>query len=329
MQLKLEWPRVWLRNWLGDWRGGLEFLTREETLRRLAAGVNIVLVLLLAAQLAELTWRWVPLPPAASPAPGVAPFAPGGASTSVRAGSRASGAAQAAEGDVARLHLFGTKSAAPPRASRPAPAAMPETRLQLTLRGVFASDDPALAGAIVAERSGKEAFYNVGDTLPGGAVLKEVYPNRIVLQRRGRLETLHMPKEPVSGPLSRETRSPAARDSGPRARPAAGAGPRPSLREYRDMVLQDPQQFADKVRLRPRMQGGRMQGYEVRPGRDAQFLSQFGLEPGDVVTAVNGIPLDSPARGLSVLRDLARAPQVQLEVVRNGVPQIIELDLTQ
>ena len=166
----------------------------------------------------------------------------------------------------------------------------------------------------------------MGDTLPGGAVLTEVYPDRIVLQRRGRLETLRMPKEPVSGPPSREARTPAARGSGSRARPAAG--PRPSLREYRDMVLQDPQQFADKVRLRPRMQGGRMQGYEVRPGRDAQFLSQFGLEPGDVVTAVNGIPLDSPARGLSVLRDLARAQQVQLEVVRNGVPQTIELDLT-
>ena len=322
MQLKLDW----LGNWLGDWRGGLEFLTREETLRRLAAGVNIVLVLLLAAQLAELTWRWVPPPPAAPPAPGVVPFAPGGTSASAQAGARAGGAAQGAEGDVARLHLFGTKPAAPPRTSRPAPAAMPETRLQLILRGVFASDDPALAGAIVAERSGKEAFYNVGDTLPGGAVLKEVYPDRIVLQRSGRLETLRMPKEPVSGAPSSGARSPAARDSGPRARHAAG--PRPSLREYRDMVLQDPQQFADKVRLRPRMQGGRMQGYEVRPGRDAQFLSQFGLEPGDVVTAVNGIPLDSPARGLSVLRDLARAQQVQLEVVRNGVPQTIELDLT-
>ena len=291
-----------------DWNKALEALLREPVLRRLAQVVNVLLVLLLAAVLAELTWKLVPAPPPQAP-----PLrAPGGATQVAAAPSPA-----APGGGIASLHLFGDRAAPPAPTVRP--VEVPETRLQLVLRGVFASADPAAAGAIIAERNGKESFYGIGDQLPGGAVLKEVHADHIVLLRGGRLETLRMPREGVAAPSARQGRSAARGTDGSQA----------SLRELRDMVLENPQQLADKVRLQPYREGGRMVGYQVRPGRDARFLARFGLEPGDVVTAVNGIRLDSPTRGLSILRSLAKRDQVRLEIKRNGVPQTIELSVDQ
>ncbi|HHH35674.1 MAG TPA: type II secretion system protein GspC [Gammaproteobacteria bacterium] len=289
MKLALNWNRL------------VELLGQEVLMARLAMVVNLGLILVLAALLADLTWRLVPRPQLPPP-----PLA----AAAVHDGE---GMARGTAGNLAQLHLFGTRPAAGKVVAKP--VVMPETRLQLILRGVFASSDPAAAGAIIAERNGKEAFYGVGDRLPGGAVLKEVHEDRIVLQRRGRLETLRMPREETAGGATGVSR-----------RTARSSRAVPSLREYRDMVLENPQQLADKVRLTPRTEGGRMVGYEVRPGRDARFLSRFGLRPGDVVTAVNGIALNSPAKGLSILRSLARTDQVRLEILRNGSPQTIELD---
>ncbi len=292
-----------------DWNKSLELLTQEPLLRRLSQAVNLLLILLLASTIAELTWKLLPAPPLAAPplfstAGGLRPASP---------------AAESGGGDIAALHLFGDKVSQSAAMARP--LEVPETRLQLVLRGVFASADPTAAGAIIAERNGKESFYGVGDQLPGGAVLKEVYKDRIVLLRGGRLETLRMPREGAAkgGRQGRQS-----------ARGGRGSATNTSsLRELRDMVLDNPQQLADKVRLRPHSEGGRMVGYQVRPGRDAQFLSRLGLQPGDVVTAVNGIRLDSPARGLSILRNLAKSSRVRLEIKRNGVPQTIDLDVNQ
>jgi general secretion pathway protein C len=72
----------------------------------------------------------------------------------------------------------------------PPPVEAPKTALQLTLRGVAASLEPRSARAIVAEAGGRERQYRVGDTLPGGAEVVEVRPDRVLLRRNGRYETL-------------------------------------------------------------------------------------------------------------------------------------------
>jgi len=50
-------------------------------------------------------------------------------------------------------------------------------------------------------------------------------------------------------------------------------------------------------------------------------LSRFGLEPGDIVTSINGIALDNPVRGLEALRDLSSADEITIELLRNGRAQ--------
>jgi general secretion pathway protein C len=84
-------------------------------------------------------------------------------------------------------HLFG---AAQPEAGPPERTALP-----LELMGTFAALDPATGMAFLREGpGGPQQFYRVGETLPGGGVLREIYSTRIVFAREGRMEELTFPE---------------------------------------------------------------------------------------------------------------------------------------
>ncbi len=62
------------------------------------------------------------------------------------------------------------------------------------------------------------------------------------------------------------------------------------------------------------------------PGRQRQEFARLGLKPGDLVTQINGTPLDDPARGLDIFRSLSDSTQVSVTVERNGTSQVLVLD---
>jgi type II secretory pathway component PulC len=84
-------------------------------------------------------------------------------------------------------HLFGA----------PEPVAGPpvQTVVPLELMGTFAGADPTSGMAFVREKGGGlQHVYRVGEELPQGAVLRQVYLRRIVFERDGKLEVLSFPE---------------------------------------------------------------------------------------------------------------------------------------
>jgi len=67
---------------------------------------------------------------------------------------------------------------------------LPKTKLKLTLTGVSASKISEHASALIQGPNKETLNYKVDDELPGGAILKEVFSDRVVLERAGRLENL-------------------------------------------------------------------------------------------------------------------------------------------
>jgi general secretion pathway protein C len=55
----------------------------------------------------------------------------------------------------------------------------------------------------------------------------------------------------------------------------------------------------------------------------------MGLAPGDIVTSVNGVKLDSPAKALSLLRGLSSMDEIRLDIERSGVPQSLIVNINQ
>jgi general secretion pathway protein C len=101
----------------------------------------------------------------------------------------------------------------------------------------------------------------------------------------------------------------------------------PSLADsVRALVQQDPSVISEIIRPQPVFAGGQQKGYRVYPGRNRSQFATLGLMPGDLVTAVNGAPLDDPSRGLETLRGIGVGGPVTLTVERNGVEQQVTVD---
>ncbi len=287
---------------------------------RLPPYANFLFVLLLASVLADLTWRLVPTPVLPEP-PAVSRAATGGKTTPVSARAF----------DIDKLHLFGEAGKQPLVVEEEIPEEAPDTQLRLTLKGVLAARESRNAKAIIADAGGQEDTYGIDDALPGGATLKEIHADRVILMHNGRFETLRLPEESVGGAvvtsMSRSTRTARANTTSRSRLAPSGVTSRITpqaaavLKEYKQKLLADPQSVMDVVRAEPYRKGGRLMGYRVFPGRDRELLRKVGLQPGDVITSVNGIPLDSPLKGLEVMRELQGGGEVAVDILRNGVTQ--------
>jgi type II secretory pathway component PulC len=110
--------------------------------------------------------------------------------------------------NLSELHLFGNPTS---QAVTRAQQDIPDTRLQLELKGAFTSSNAASASALVSEKGKTAKRYYVNDSLPGGAVLTQVDSDHITLSRGGNLEVLRFPKPISSGVES--TRNVAANGS--------------------------------------------------------------------------------------------------------------------
>ncbi len=290
---------------------------------RLTGPINLTLVLLLTYLLAQMTWL---LLPQYAPAERgiVLPWSP--------ASSQVDGEPLAVNGErIAGWHLFGEAALETDEPTREIPREAPETKLKLTLRGLLSA---AVGGgealAIVADDGGDEMPYRIGDDLPGGAELKEIYADRIILSRSGRFETLRLPKEEMtSAPgWERPVYDIPADDHGDGSEEMAqDAGE--VLQQYRESLRENPQSLMALVRPLPVLENGQFVGFRLLPGKDRSFLGKLGLKPGDVVVGVNGVELDSAANGMQALQVLQKDSNVNLEILRGGAPMSLSFEIPQ
>ncbi len=262
--------------------------------------INVLLVVWIAWTLAAVSWRFVEEPAPDDSAPVVATAAARPPPDPVRKLVR----------DMPKWHMLGEARSVTGKVQTAVPAQAPDTRLKLTLRGAFASDDPELVRAIIADPRGKEDHYSVGDKLPGNAELSEVHPDRVILKRGGRFETLRLPDErSVGGNLAR--RNAAKRGAARQTRPAE------RLKSLRQNLKKNPKSLYGLVRATPKKdEEGNMVGYTLRPGRDPQLFATLGLQNGDVVTGINDIKLDSLANGMKALKSAEAGNTVTMTVLR-------------
>lgn len=276
---------------------------------RFAPGFAAVLfTLLLGHALADLTWALVPLPEAARwQAPPAPPAVPGRAGDGIDINAITSAA------------LFGRYAAPSTDTSL---LAAPETPLNLTLIGVWADDREDHSRALIAAQGGEEKSYAIGDDVSRGVTLNTIFPDRVILSRGGRLETLRLERDEGGGLAGGANPSPL------QAADNSYGGP-PQLSRIRDEVSRDPARAAEYIRIQPANVGGALKGYRVYPGRDRAAFSAAGLRPGDLVTSINGVQLDDPSKALQLLGELGQAGQINLVVERGGQPQNLSINMSQ
>jgi general secretion pathway protein C len=192
----------------------------------------------------------------------------------------------------------------------------PQTNIPLVLTGIIAATDPESGLAIVGENASTAKVYAVGDTMPGGVKLHSVLNDKVIIDRNGSLESLVLPRQSTGMAM---------------APPPVANLPveNPVIGRMRELIANEPGVISDIMRPQPVFAQGKQRGYRVYPGRNRQAFTRLGLRPGDLVTAINGTPLDDPARGQEIFSTLGSASEARVTVMRNGRQQDLTLNMAQ
>lgn len=187
--------------------------------------------------------------------------------------------------------------------SSPAQVA-PETKLKITVAGLRVGPNGSGAAIIEAQGTGQKLVL-VGGEISPGVRLARLFPDRIEITRRGLRETVYMTKPDATTGISADID-----DRVPEPEQTSRSG-------LAELLV--------TLTLEPVRSGGRLTGFRVMEGSDANSLAQARLEVEDVILSVNGSPLTSFERVEELGEELSGADVLTLEIERRGERLIISL----
>ncbi|MES9853187.1 MAG: type II secretion system protein GspC [Candidatus Thiodiazotropha sp. L084R] len=281
--------------------------------------VTVILILLISLRAADLTWSLIPAPQV--------PFHVPPTSASQTSTSKVSPTDVNQLSKLAKLHLFGEAGVS--RKPKKVDKKAPETRLNLTLHGVFVAEQPENGAAIIGTGS-KQKYHKVGGAVMSGVTLQGVYTDRVVLMRKGQSEVLKFPKiKNKSAPSKGRTPKKSKRTVKTRENfgPSVGSSRKANLSQYRDMLREEPLKVFEYVRFVPVKSRDGMKGYRILPQKNRELYNQLGVRPSDLVTAVNGIPLTNDKEAMKLMDQLKDSQTLQVDIIRNGQSRSLSFDL--
>lgn len=172
--------------------------------------------------------------------------------------------------------------------------ASPATALPLKLRGVFAASPAELSVAYIEVSGDPAKPFRVGEAV-GGGTIEGILRDRVLLRVDGRVEYLAFPDPTLTAEQQAATATKPAPQQPQTAQPA---------------IVPPPAAAAALASLAPAPGGGLQVGASAPPG----------LQPGDVITSINGTAISSQANAASALSAAQQRGSAQIQITRDGKP---------
>ncbi|WP_296642114.1 type II secretion system protein N [Thiobacillus sp. 65-1402] len=212
--------------------------------------------------------------------------------------ANSAGAGSVPEASLASLHAAHLFGAAQGRTDAPAEQA---TALDLKLRGVFA----ALGGKAMAivGGDGQDRAVALGDEVVPGVVLDAIAPDHLILLNRGVRERLDL--DALGRPLT------------------PGDGDMPVTRREFEQALADP----GRLGVQARVESGPLSGLLLTSVAGDGLAARLGLQSGDTLRMVNGMPVASMQDFARQLSGTAGVQRLSVVGERQGRPLILSYRL--
>lgn len=281
-------------------------------IERIRTGMVLLFITLAAKPAADLTWRLIGIGGDGNQMTAVSQSVKPYSERKLNGSVRRNG--QAATSSAADLHLFGKAGRITDSAPSEMPLDVPKTSLNLILKGVVAATPMDRALAVINEKGGKkeDELYGVGDKVMGMAEIREIYADRVILRRGGKLETLMLEESEDTGVVLKA-------DRGNSVISDKGDGLNWNIASaYWNRQINDIPSLAKQVGVDIYRENNVQKGFKLLSSRGNKLLSDLGLQPGDVLYEVNGIKLTNAHNGLMAYQQIKGASQVTLKIGRNG-----------
>ena len=169
--------------------------------------------------------------------------------------------------------------------------------LAAEIEGIVSSDDAWLSFAVIKTPGGQKS-YREGEALTGfnDAFIQEINKDNVVVNYEGATQVLALNKpDYFKGGV----------DSGPVAKSTKDAGA-------------DSLHLDDYLVLKPLIEKGQLEGYNINPRNASSFFSHSGLQKGDVAVKVNSVDMTNEGDAKSVIASWSKMKEAEVVVRRHA-----------
>jgi len=179
----------------------------------------------------------------------------------------------------------------------------PKTSLKLKLVGLMYSTDKNQARAIIENPKDGARSYATHERVADNAEIYSIEPDRVILFHAGKQEALMLDPEHKTSSFQS--------DIGNQPIDA----PKISAELMRDFSAS------------PVMENGKLLGFRLKALRNPGIMKEWGINPNDVITAVNGISLNAPGRVMVLYDKLKKQREFEITLNNGGNSRTITVDL--
>jgi type II secretion system protein C len=152
--------------------------------------------------------------------------------------------------------------------------------------------------------------YQAGAMLENGARLVEIHSDYVLLKKGAKLARLYLENVHSTGKIG---------DTAMLTVGGEKETPPPAKITSREILT-------DYIRPSPVYDGDTLVGFQVYAGAKSGPFTQMGLQPGDLITEIDGTPLNDPAVAWDIFHQLPEGSALSATVKRKGTAQSVSLD---
>lgn len=186
------------------------------------------------------------------------------------------------------------------------------TSLKIVLIGTVHGPKQSSFAVIEETANRKQGLYKTGDPVLN-ATIRRILRGKVVLRVGDKDEILAMEENDL--PSKRG-------DSASQRTFVDGQTITVAQKDVQDSI-NNVNQLLTEVRIRPNMNRGKPDGLALTYIKQGSMFTKLGLKNGDVITGLNGKPINSPEDAFSFYKSLETGADLSLSIRRNGKPEVI------
>jgi general secretion pathway protein C len=197
-----------------------------------------------------------------------------------------------------------------------------ETDLKLKLWGTVTGRGGQAYAVIEDTKTRKQNLYRTGDAIQN-ATVKLILRQKVVLNVDDQDEVLGM--EEIGAASGRgESRVVARTDNAPPKLPVSSYPRQLTLQSDQiESALENLDQLMDQAQIRPHIEDGRPSGISITGIKPNTVFRKMRLRNGDIITGVNGAPIETVEDAMKVFGDVKSASELQVEIKRRGQKRVL------
>ena len=198
-----------------------------------------------------------------------------------------------------------------------------KTDLNLKLWGTVTGQDRRAYAVIEDTKTRQQHLYRIGDSIQN-ATVKLILRQKVVLSVNDSDEVLGI-EEPGVAKKGKQSPRVARRAASPPKMPVSSSPRQLTLNSDQiESALENLDQLMDQARIRPHIEEGKPAGISITGIKPNTIFRKMRLRNGDIITGVNGAPIETVEDAMKIFGDLSSASEVQVEIKRRGRKRVLD-----